>query len=265
MVSLILPKYCCRGSRPYFSSIQHFIVYLFRHSIWSKTLKWGKNVTLSSDPQKSAKHLASSPYRHWEHHCAFDNVQWLTDLGMGFRCSSRHYDCLCRNAYGFYGLKIIFWRSVVNCCIFGLWITLSEPIYDEYTQEVISGISKISGAICSLQRPAPLQKPAKHILACLYPPPHKGPIILQTLPTYSPARMHFAKGGKTIKLQILLNVSGTIKNVYCSIEILQLIFTKSTTYLVNRLLDCLLNVIYLFLWNFFFHNPYQPSSIVREC
>lgn len=53
--------------------------------------------------------------------------------------------------------------------------------------------------------------------------------------------------GETIKLQILLNVSGTIKNVYCSIEILQLIFTKSTTYLVNRLLDCLLNVMYLFL------------------
>jgi len=71
--------------------------------------------------------------------------------------------------------------------------------------------------------------------------------------------------GGTIKLQILLNVSGTIKNVYCSIEILQVIFTKSTTYLVNRLLDCLLNVMYLFLWNFFFHNPYQPSSIVGEC
>lgn len=131
----------------------------------------GKNVTLSSDPQESAKHLASSPYRHWEHHCAFDSVQWFTDLGMGFCCSSHHYDCLCRNVYGFYGLKIIYWRSVVNCCIFGLWITLSEPIYDEYTQEVISGISKISGAICSLQRPAPLQKPAKHILACLYPAP----------------------------------------------------------------------------------------------
>lgn len=83
------------------------------------------------------------------------------------------------------------------------------------------------------------------------PHTHKGPIILQTLPTYSPARMHFAKAeggeGGTIKLQILLNVSGTIKNVYCSIEILQLIFTKSTTYLVNRLLDCLLNVMYLFL------------------
>lgn len=49
------------------------------------------------------------------------------------------------------------------------------------------------------------------------PHAHKGPIILQTLPAYSPAKIHFAKGGKTIKLQILLNVSGAIKNVYYSI------------------------------------------------
>lgn len=48
------------------------------------------------------------------------------------------------------------------------------------------------------------------------PHTHKGPIILQTLPPYSPAQMHSAKGGETIKLQILLNVSGTIKNVYYS-------------------------------------------------
>ena len=224
-----------------------------------------KNVTLSSDPQESAKHLASSPCRHWEHHRAFASVQWLADLGMGFHCGSHHYDCLCRNVYGFYGLKIIYWRSVVNCCVFGLWITLSEPIYDEYIQEVISGISKISGAICSLQRPAPLQKPAKHILACLYSPHSQGSYHFTDFTDLFTSQNALCQRGETIKLQILLNVSGTIKNVYCSIEILQLIFTKSTTYLVNRLLDCLLNVMYLFLWNFFFHNPYQPSSIVGEC
>lgn len=78
------------------------------------------------------------------------------------------------------------------------------------------------------------------------PHTHKGPIILQALPAYSPAEMHFAKGGNTIKLQILLNVSGTIKNVYYSIEILQLMFTKSTAYLVKRWLDCLLKVMDLF-------------------
>ena len=78
------------------------------------------------------------------------------------------------------------------------------------------------------------------------PHTHQGPIILQTLPVYSPAKMHFTKAGETIKLQVLLNVSGTIKNVYYSIEILQLIFTKSTTYSVNRLLDFLLNVVHLF-------------------
>lgn len=32
------------------------------------------------------------------------------------------------------------------------------------------------------------------------PHTHKGPIILQTLPDYSPAKMHFAKGGEAIKL-----------------------------------------------------------------
>ena len=158
---------------------------------------------------------------------------------------------------------------MVNCCVFGLWITLSEPIYDEYTQEVISGISKISGAICSLQRPAPLQKPAKHILACLSPPHSQGSYHFTDFTDLFTSQNALCQSGGgeggTIKLQILLNVSGTIKNVYCSIEILQLIFTKSTTYLVNRLLDCLLNVMYLFLWNFFFHNPYQPSSIVGEC
>lgn len=53
------------------------------------------------------------------------------------------------------------------------------------------------------------------------PHTHKGPIILQTLPDYSPAKMHFAKGGETIKLQILLNMSGTIKNVYYSTGILR--------------------------------------------
>lgn len=195
------------------------------------------------------------------------SVQWLADLGMGFHCSSHHYDCLRRNVYGFYGLKIIYWRSVVNCCIFGLWIILSEPIYDEYAQEVISGISKISGAICSLQRPAPLQKPAKRILACLYPPHLQGSYHFTDFTDLFTSQNALCQRGwgETIKLQILLNVSGTIKNVYCSIEILQLIFTKSTTYLVNRLLDCLLNVMYLFLWNFFFHNPYQPSSIVGVC
>lgn len=65
--------------------------------------------------------------------------------------------------------------------------------------------------------------PAKATLAhsgMSLPHTHKGPIILQTLPAYSPAKIHFAKGGKTIKLQILLNVSGAIKNVYYSTRIL---------------------------------------------
>ena len=59
------------------------------------------------------------------------------------------------------------------------------------------------------------------------PHTHKGPIILQTLPDYSPAKMHFAKGGETIKLQILLNMSGTIKNVYYSTGILRWYLPKA--------------------------------------
>lgn len=40
-----------------------------------------------------------------------------------------------------------------------------------------------------------------------------------------------------------------------------LIFTKSTTYLATRLLDFLLNVNVFVLWNLFFYNLYELSSV----
>lgn len=143
------------------------------------------------------------------------NVQWLGDLMMGVSCCTCHYDYCVKNVSGFSGLKITDLRSAVKCCAFGLWITVSEPIYDRSVVigEVISGISKMFGGhLFSAKFSNPAKATQAHAGVSL-PHTHKGPIILQTLPAYSPAQMHFAK---TIKLQILLNVSGTIKNVYYS-------------------------------------------------
>lgn len=63
------------------------------------------------------------------------------------------------NVNAFHRLKIIHWGSAVKCCVFGLWITIAGPRYDGHMviQEVISSISKMFGAICSLQRSVTLQ------------------------------------------------------------------------------------------------------------
>lgn len=75
------------------------------------------------------------------------------------------------NVNAFHRLKIIHWGSAVKCCVFGLWITIAGPRYDGHMviQEVISSISKMFGAICSLQRSVTLQKQTKHIPSCRYP------------------------------------------------------------------------------------------------
>lgn len=116
------------------------------------------------------------------------------------------------------GLKIRHWRLAVKCGTLGLWMTISEPRYDgSMVTAEISSISKVLGAICSLQSSANLQKQPQHIPACLYP------VLLRGLSLYSPrqctcqpksslSKVGWGRG--TIKLQILLNVSGIIKNVY---------------------------------------------------
>ena len=137
----------------------------------SKTLgKVGGNITLHSN-LRICRRLGLQPLQVLRMTFCVWRVFSGLDLKTGVCCCSCHSDYLCRKCFW------VLWtennRLKVSCkvCAFGLWITISEPISDGYMviQEVISGISKMCGAICSLQRSAPLQKQPKHIPACLYP------------------------------------------------------------------------------------------------
>lgn len=146
---------------------------------------------LHSDPWECAKCLGPPPLQILRTTNCLTNVQWLDDLVMGVSCCTCHYDYCVKNVSGFSGLKIIDLRSAVKCCAFGLWITISEPIYDGsmITGEVISSISKIFGGhLFSAKFCNPAKATQAHAGMSL-PHTHKGPIILQTLPAYSPAQM----------------------------------------------------------------------------
>lgn len=167
------------------------------------------------------------------------SVPWRGDLGRGVRCA-RH-DYLRRKCLW------ILWatnnRLEVSCKVLCLWLVNYHIWTNMWRAYCYSGshfwhFKDVWGHLFSAKIYNSAKATQAHSGMSL-PPAHKGPIILQTSPAYSPAKTHFAKGGKTIKLQILLNVSGAIKNVYYSTGILCWYLPKAQhTWQIHYLISC---------------------------
>lgn len=122
---------------------------------------------LHSDPWESAKCLAPSPYRLWEHHCSFNvcSVAWW--LGDG--CLLLHLSLwlLCQN---------VSWKKQIWGQLWSVGRLVCElPYLNQYTiglqllGKSFLAFQRCLGAICSLQSSATLQKQPKRMPACLYP------------------------------------------------------------------------------------------------
>lgn len=160
--------------------------------------------------------MASCPYRLWEQHCTFDKDSMACWLRAGlFIVAVIIMIINVENVYGLWGLEIIHERSAVKNSAFGLWIIISERRYDRYTV--------CRKSFLAFQRCVGPSVLCKGLWSC-----KSNPSTFQYVSTlYSQGSYHFAdfnglitiqnvlcQGEKTIKLQILSNMPGSIKNVY---------------------------------------------------
>lgn len=208
MAPLILVKQHWSGSSLLFSK---YVLYCFflRVLNLSKTLeKWGEMSCAAVIPESLPN--AQNPTGSENDILYLTSVQWPGDLGIGVCCCIIIMIICVGHGYGFYGLKIVGWRSAVECYACGLWITISEPI---------------SGSFLAFQRylgPSVLYKDLH--------PSKSNPSTFRYMSTpHSQGSYHFTdftglftsqntlcQRGKNYKT----HVSGAIKNVYYSTRIL---------------------------------------------